>query len=149
MSETSGGENRADQNREAPRASPPALPRGFQFLESPADLCEPAAHMVRVPRGIRSKEKLFSIFATALRFPKYFGWNWDAFEECLRDLSWLPADRPIVIVHVDLPFGSGGENRGIYLDVLRSAVNQTNRSLRVIWPLDCKATFSGAANEPR
>lgn len=77
--------------------------------------------VVRVPRGVRSKQKLLAILADRLRFPAYFGRNWDALEECLRDLSWLPAEQPVVLAHDDLPFGAGGENRAIYLGILHSA----------------------------
>lgn len=34
---------------------------------------------------------LLAAFVRELRFPEYFGWNWAAFSECMRDLSWLPA----------------------------------------------------------
>ena len=34
---------------------------------------------------------LFDEFAAALQFPYYFGNNANAFDECLADLSWLPA----------------------------------------------------------
>jgi RNAse (barnase) inhibitor barstar len=119
-------------------ADPPALPRGIFLCESPADFRDPEALIVRLPRGIRSKEKLFAIFSQKLHFPRYFGRNWDALEECLRDLSWIPIDQPIAIVHEDLPFGSGGVNRGIYLDLLRSVLNHWavsgNRSVQVIMP---------------
>lgn len=40
---------------------------------------------------IKSKEELFRYLSQAMKFPKYFGSNWDALEECLNDLSWLPA----------------------------------------------------------
>jgi RNAse (barnase) inhibitor barstar len=33
---------------------------------------------------------LFDVFAVACDFPDWFGRNWDAFADCLRDLSWLP-----------------------------------------------------------
>jgi RNAse (barnase) inhibitor barstar len=33
---------------------------------------------------------LFAQFAAALEFPDWFGHNWDALVDCLRDLSWLP-----------------------------------------------------------
>jgi hypothetical protein len=36
--------------------------------------------------------------SAALQFPWYFGENWPAFDECIRDLSWLPGDVYIVIV---------------------------------------------------
>ncbi|MFV2009403.1 MULTISPECIES: barstar family protein [unclassified Micromonospora] len=42
--------------------------------------------------------QVFYDFSDALFFPRYFGWNWDALSDCLRDLHWLPADGYLVIV---------------------------------------------------
>lgn len=40
--------------------------------------------------------------ATALALPGWFGHNWDAFADCLNDLSWLDAPgHVIVLTHVD------------------------------------------------
>ena len=40
----------------------------------------------------------FYEFSDALLFPGYFGWNWDALSDCLRDLHWLPADGYLIVV---------------------------------------------------
>jgi RNAse (barnase) inhibitor barstar len=52
----------------------------------------PEAFTRRIIRGTkcRSAAGLFAEMAQALEFPDYFGHNWDALEECLTDLEWLP-----------------------------------------------------------
>ena len=48
----------------------------------------------RVVRGNKATTKpaFFDECAAVWQFPYYFGENWDAFEECLSDLQWLPAE---------------------------------------------------------
>jgi RNAse (barnase) inhibitor barstar len=41
--------------------------------------------------GCADKAELLDRFAAALRFPAWFGHNWDALADALCDLSWLPA----------------------------------------------------------
>jgi len=41
---------------------------------------------------IETKDQLLSALAQAMRFPDYFGMNWDALDECLRSMDWLPSD---------------------------------------------------------
>lgn len=40
--------------------------------------------------GPSSKAALLDEIASALAFPDWFGRNWDALDDCLGDLSWLP-----------------------------------------------------------
>jgi RNAse (barnase) inhibitor barstar len=40
---------------------------------------------------INSDVELFQSMAAAMHFPAYFGMNWDALGDCLRDMSWAPA----------------------------------------------------------
>ncbi len=90
--------------------------------------------VVWIPRSVRSKEKLLAVLSQGLRFPRYFGGNWDALEECLRDLSWLPEKASIAIVHEQLPFGDG-ENRRTYFEILQAAGQRKDgRMLQVIVP---------------
>ena len=60
----------------------------------------PAGAVVRTIRGKRctTLQSLFQEWAAAFQFPYYFGENWDAFEECLCDLDWLPAESYLVVV---------------------------------------------------
>ena len=46
---------------------------------------------------IRDKETFLEEFARELKFPDYFGNNWDAFEECMKDLAWLQAEGVLLI----------------------------------------------------
>ncbi len=63
---------------------------------------------------------MFETLARELHFPEYFGYNWDALSECLRDLSWTN-HRRVAIVHDDVPeLGKG--HVAIYLSVLANAV---------------------------
>jgi len=49
-------------------------------------------------RRCRTKRGLLDEFARALAFPAGSGRNWDAFEEMLADLEWLPAAGYLLIV---------------------------------------------------
>ena len=41
--------------------------------------------------AVYTKEQLLREFFDTCEFPDYFGFNWDALEECLRDYSFAPA----------------------------------------------------------
>ena len=40
---------------------------------------------------VHDKSTFLDAAARALAFPDYYGRNWDAFEEMINDLSWIPA----------------------------------------------------------
>lgn len=53
---------------------------------------------------------LFEGFASALRFPDWFGANWDALSDCLTDLSWLDESGYLITLHGYSDAFSGGNN---------------------------------------
>jgi Barstar (barnase inhibitor). len=56
--------------------------------------------VVRVIRGRKSRmvETFFDEIGAALQFPYYFGENWNALSDCIRDLEWLPGDLYTVLI---------------------------------------------------
>jgi hypothetical protein len=68
---------------------------------------------------------VFEQFSDALRFPTYFGWNWPAFSECVRDLGWLPADRYLVVIeNPTLVLSSSPEERNVFFKILGRAARE-------------------------
>ena len=93
---------------------------------------------VRIPAGITDSGKLLHILADGLKFPYYFGHNWNALYDLLCDFSWSDEEMRIVIRHHDLPALPSSDQQ-LYLKVLRDAVGSwsaTNAAhrLEVIFP---------------
>jgi RNAse (barnase) inhibitor barstar len=52
-------------------------------------------------RDLGDKASLLAALGQALRFPGYYGGNWDALDECLADLSWHEGPLRLLITHAD------------------------------------------------
>ena len=95
-----------------------------------------------VPSGIAAKAALLDELSRELRFPDYFGGNWDALEECIRDLSWIPPG-PVVLRHRDIPLVKDLPDSKTYLSILSDAVDEwkrtANRDLVVVFPREARA----------
>lgn len=106
------------------------------FIFGPAARAGRNGFVARLPSGISSREHLFDLLTHALRLPPYFGRNWDALEECLRDLSWIMARR-VILVHGDLP-GLESDDLRVYIDILSNSVRHWRRKqgheLLVVFP---------------
>jgi RNAse (barnase) inhibitor barstar len=106
----------------------------FAFEDHPA--LEPDDFLARVPPGLVGASALLHALSEQLDFPGYFGFNWDALSDCLRDLHWLSPSR-VVLVHADMPSLPEAELR-TYLKVLEQAVESWQPgepySLRVVFP---------------
>ncbi len=106
---------------------PPAVYR-FSGRVRPTTIARLAeAHGWRVyrleGREIGGKADLLSRSAEALRFPAYFGHNWDAFEECLSDMSWAAEGLALLLFdHAGRFAAAEPEQFAMALEILAAAV---------------------------
>lgn len=71
-------------------------------------------------RRMTTAHSVFERFTTEFRFPVYFGWNWNAFTDCLRDLTWMPADKYLVVIaHPDALLSEEPDELDTALRILR------------------------------
>jgi RNAse (barnase) inhibitor barstar len=74
-------------------------------------------------KNISRKEQLLNHVATVLQFPKDFGNNWDALEECLTDLEWVDADGYVIYYdHIDPLLEKHPDQFETLVEILRDAV---------------------------
>ena len=48
--------------------------------------------------SVAKEADLLALVAKAMQFPLYFGQNWDALDECLADMTWLPAKGYVLLL---------------------------------------------------
>lgn len=71
-----------------------------------------------------TKAELLTRIAHALHFPDWFGHNWDALADCLRDLSWLPGTGwRIEFNNVEALSSAEPETFATLLDILAEAAS--------------------------
>lgn len=100
----------------------------FDFGRSGLPASPHESFWIEIPKGIRSKDELLVVLARAGHFPDYFGYNWDALLDCLRDFRWI-SNRRIVIKHSDLPLLDCPADCKTYLEVLRDAVSDWGQAV--------------------
>ena len=93
----------------------------FSSFVSPA-----GAKIVGVSPSSMTKADLIKDLGAGLGVPDYFGANWDALDESLRDLGWV-TEHWVVIKHTTLPRVPVDVLR-MYLDVLARAVKSWRNS---------------------
>lgn len=119
--------------------------RRSRFCFGDADIPASPALIADVSSGIATKGALLDELSRELRFPDYFGGNWDAMEECIRDLSWMQPG-PVVLRHSDLPLVNDLANSRTYLSILSDAVDEwkraPDRDLVVVFPRETRAQIA-------
>jgi RNAse (barnase) inhibitor barstar len=88
-------------------------------------------HEIIVPPRLESKTALLEFLKEALHFPDYFGFNWDALNDCLADVA--KGAEKFVLVHHDLPLESEPPEQRVYLEIV-GHVAAASHQLDVVFP---------------
>lgn len=107
----------------------------------------PGRHAVAVRAAGSEKAALLEELRTGLRFPPYFGFNWDALDDCLRDFHWLSC-AGVTLLHTELPRLSPKGTTREYLATLADAVRAWNArqddfALRAVFPSNERNALEG------
>ena len=87
---------------------------------------------------LKNKEQLLKALKEGLCFPDYFGFNWDALQDCITDLSWLQG---IIKVNVVIKNSSKllndeeASSLQVFLDIMDYAVLFWNGDVEDSLPL--------------
>ncbi|HDR4565347.1 MULTISPECIES: barstar family protein [Bacillus cereus group] len=62
---------------------------------------------------------LFSEFSKKMNFPDYFGDNWNSFDECINDLSWLKSKQYLILINdTEKLLANDNENFEVLIEIL-------------------------------
>jgi len=108
----------------------------LKFIEDVNSYQPVQSFIAEVDYSVRSKGQLLNELYNKLQLPDYFGFNWDALSDCLRDFHWI-RNKGIVLIHSATPQIEENDLK-IYLEILNDAAQdwQTdeNHSFEVIFP---------------
>lgn len=71
------------------------------FIKDPRAYSDNAVFVAHLAK-VTDEEELFKQLSTKLNFPNYFGFNWNAVYDCLRDFHWIEK-KGILLVHDEFP----------------------------------------------
>lgn len=104
--------------------------------------------IVVVSPNVKSKEELLKELHDKLLLPDYFGFNWDALLDCLRDFHWIKSKK-VVIIHTVIPH-IGEDNLKRYLEILNLAIQDVETGdehcLEAIFPESSEYTLKAVIN---
>jgi len=87
-------------------------------------------------RRARTKADALAELGRALRFPEWFGQNWDALSDCLLDMGWQPAVGYVTVLeHCDGLRERATEDFNTLLDIFQTAADDWREQGVPFWCL--------------
>ncbi|MFJ7282256.1 barstar family protein [Pseudomonas sp. NPDC099000] len=121
----------------------------FKFIDDLSGFGFSNNFCVRIDPSIGLTDELLKALYYQLWLPGYFGFNWDALYDCLRDLEWIKHYK-VVLIHEVLPAFPEQDLR-IYLEVLRDSVldwvGDTRHELEVVFSVSDKVLVEAVLND--
>ena len=99
------------------------VPRALPTLRKVAQRTQCAWLEVNL-HAVRDKAGFLAACARDLKFPPHFGATWDAFSDCINDLSWEPAPGYVIVFeNVALLAQHAPDAAATALEILRAAAD--------------------------
>jgi RNAse (barnase) inhibitor barstar len=86
--------------------------------------------------GCAGKDDALQRIARALRFPEWFGGNWDALNDCVNDMSWWPAPGYLLLIeHAGAWQSQYTDEATILIEILNDAAQDWAKARVAFWAL--------------
>jgi RNAse (barnase) inhibitor barstar len=96
---------------------------------------------------IQDKETFLKKAGEIMGFPDYYGRNWDAFEECIKDLGWYPAESYLILYdHFDVFATYSPREFKVALTIFGSAIKYWEETNRITFYVLLKGNENVAPN---
>jgi RNAse (barnase) inhibitor barstar len=99
--------------------------------------------LAHLSSNVRTKKELLTDLSHKVNFPNYYGYNWDALWDCIRDLSWIE-ENEIILTYESLPDLPDNILK-LYFQLLIEATfdweSSSEHSLKIVLPLAEKNEF--------
>jgi len=86
--------------------------------------------------GCDGKDEALARIARGLRFPAWFGGNWDALDDCVNDLSWWPAPGYLLLIENAGAWQARyGDDAATLVEILNDAAQDWAKTRTPFWAL--------------
>jgi hypothetical protein len=97
---------------------------------------------------MRVKQGVFKVFAEKLNFPDYFGNNWNAMDECIRNMEWAQNKNILFLIYraedlmTDTDMAWLEEQTSILFDVMLQGVLGGSATIRFLMLFGCEHSLA-------